>query len=235
MLFRSSGQVLRDRWASIEHMTGYLTYATGGFPELHPGIVDERVPVLSATLDTAAWMRPGYRWDPGMIQRIAPATAKAGVWNCPTLWIWMDESMQGLYPFGEPSPGSIPDSLQRGWWLRWGELAARTVSALQQAGAGILLGTDGSAGERIAEELQVLVKKGGLTTYQALAAGTRNAAAFTGTLDSTGTVAVNKRADLLLLNDNPLQDVTAVTSLAGVMVIGRWLTKIELAAARSGP
>ena len=40
--------------------------------------------------------------------------------------------------------------------------------------------------------------------------------------DTFGTVAVGRRADLILLNSNPLEDVANVSDRAGVMVRGRW-------------
>ena len=70
--------------------------------------------------------------------------------------------------------------------------------------------------------------RAGLTPYQALAAGTRNVAAFFGTLAETGTVAVGKRADLVLLAGNPLADIRQTARIAGVMLGGRWLARAEL-------
>ena len=55
-------------------------------------------------------------------------------------------------------------------------------------------------------ELESLVAAG-LTPYQALETGTRNVAVFFGTSATTGTIAVGKRADLILLDANPLADV----------------------------
>jgi len=43
-----------------------------------------------------------------------------------------------------------------------------------------------------------------------------------------GTVGVGKRADLLLVSANPLEDVRNSTRIEGVMVHGRWLTQSEL-------
>ncbi len=71
----------------------------------------------------------------------------------------------------------------------------------------------------------------GLTPYEVLRTGTVNIARFFGTEDQAGTVAVGKRADLLLLESNPLEDIEAVTQNAGVMVDGRWIS-VELIADR---
>jgi imidazolonepropionase-like amidohydrolase len=68
----------------------------------------------------------------------------------------------------------------------------------------------------------------GLTPYQALATGTRNVAAYAGTLDRTGTIETGKRADVVLLQANPLQDIANTTRIAGVMIGGRWLAKADI-------
>jgi hypothetical protein len=77
------------------------------------------------------------------------------------------------------------------------------------------------------EELAYLVGAG-LTPYEALRAGTHDAALVLGHLDEFGTVAVGRRADLLLLEASPLDDVSHAGQIDGVMVRGRWLSQGEL-------
>jgi imidazolonepropionase-like amidohydrolase len=98
------------------------------------------------------------------------------------------------------------------------------VKALQDSGAGLLLGLHLFAPS---EELQEFVRAG-LTPYQALVTGTRNPAVYFGTLDSSGTIAVGKRADLVLLQGNPLQDVGHTARPVGVMLGQRWLDRAEI-------
>ncbi|HSR50251.1 MAG TPA: amidohydrolase family protein [Acidobacteriota bacterium] len=82
-------------------------------------------------------------------------------------------------------------------------------------------------GFSIHEELGLFVEAG-LTPYQALRAATFKAASFAGALDEFGTLRQGRRADLLLLEANPLEDVAHVRQRAGVMVRGRWLSEAEL-------
>jgi imidazolonepropionase-like amidohydrolase len=112
----------------------------------------------------------------------------------------------------------------------------QVIRALQAAGAGLLSGTDGPdvpfmvctlPGFTLHRELAALVWAG-LTPYQALATSTRNVAAYFGTLDESGTVAVGKRADLVLLDGNPLVDISQTMHIAGVMLNGRWLSRATL-------
>ena len=76
-------------------------------------------------------------------------------------------------------------------------------------------------------ELASLVAAG-LTPYEALSTGTRNVAIYFDTLDESGTVDVGKRADLILLEANPLEDVGNTALLDGVMVGGRWVPRVEI-------
>ncbi|HKP11648.1 MAG TPA: amidohydrolase family protein [Blastocatellia bacterium] len=108
--------------------------------------------------------------------------------------------------------------------------------ALQAGGVLLLLGTDSSApglfpGASAQLELRELVEAG-LKPHQALAAGTRNAGQFIKRhvrgAETFGTVAPGQRADLLLLEANPLTKVDNISRIAGVTVRGRWLSKGEL-------
>jgi hypothetical protein len=110
------------------------------------------------------------------------------------------------------------------------------VRVFHQAGVPLLVGSDAPAagvvpGYSLHEELRNLVEVG-LTPYEALVAATRNPAAFLGT-DEFGTVEKGKRADLLLLEDNPLLDVTNAQQIVGVVVRGRWHAIAELIAGRT--
>jgi len=53
--------------------------------------------------------------------------------------------------------------------------------------------------------------------------------------DQFGLVTIGARADLLLLEANPLSDVSNAARRAGVMVRGRWLAESELRAMLEGP
>jgi imidazolonepropionase-like amidohydrolase len=106
------------------------------------------------------------------------------------------------------------------------------VRALHESGAQLLAGSDTPnpfvvPGFALREELKNLVEAG-LTPWAALATSTRDAARFADQLDGRGSVETGQRADLLLLEANPLEDVTNVGKLTGVMVHGRWLSRDEL-------
>jgi cytosine/adenosine deaminase-related metal-dependent hydrolase len=115
---------------------------------------------------------------------------------------------------------------------RFLELRRRIMKALHQGGVPFLLGSDAPQwwnvpGFSIQRELDAMAKAG-FTPYQAYEMGTRNVAEHFGAADQFGTVAVGKRADLVLLEANPLDDVSNWSKRAGVMVRGKWYDKGEI-------
>ncbi|MDX1521916.1 MAG: amidohydrolase family protein [Anaerolineae bacterium] len=118
---------------------------------------------------------------------------------------------------------------------QWRPLLMQLTKALHEHGALLALGTDVNVqgvvpGLSVHQELGLLVEAG-LTPFEALATGTRNAAQITGRMgaDSAwGTIEVGKRADLILLPGNPLEDVSHTQDRLGVMVRGQWFTQAEL-------
>ena len=106
--------------------------------------------------------------------------------------------------------------------------------ALHAAGVPILVGTDtgveGGLPMHIHRELELLVEAG-LSPYEALSAATKNAAVSVkrmGVEDAFGEVAVGQRADLILLESNPLENVRATRQRLGVMSRGRWYPQDKL-------
>jgi imidazolonepropionase-like amidohydrolase len=185
--------------------------------------------------------------DAVQLPAIAAALKQAGVWVCPTLFHM--KNIRGGVRLDAPWPefryvddkalnSSLADANEprpvEAKHLAVYAAYAKGVKLLHEAGVGLLLGTDASggvgypmAGFGVHRELQALVAAG-LTPYEALLTGTRNAAAYLGTLDSSGTVAVGKRADLVLLAENPLADIRHAAQPAGVMWSGRWLARADL-------
>ncbi len=185
-------------------------------------------------------------------RRIAGAAAAAraaGVSVVPTqvLWqmLWVPEDSAALSRrpelrymppatlaawYGTIRPGGRlrTDDERRGWIEKRGKI----LRALSDAGVPILLGTDAPQlfsvpGFSIHREMASMVAAG-MTPWQVLQSGTRNIAVHLGKLAESGTVEPGKRADLILLDANPLENVSNVQRRAGVMVRGRWLPEAEL-------
>ena len=123
-----------------------------------------------------------------------------------------------------PMPDSIPpnaDSVGRAML----EKRLRQVAAMQRAGVHILTGTDAPLrnsppGFGLHEEL-LLLARGGMSPFEVLKSATLEPARYFGMLDSAGTIARGKLADLVLLDANPLQDIRNTRRISAVVANGR--------------
>ena len=112
------------------------------------------------------------------------------------------------------------------------------LTGLQQAGILLLLGTDSGTGGMgivpgysIHDELRILIDNG-FSPYEAITAATVNAAIVVERMSGDGdfgAIEVGKRADLILVRDNPLEDITTIKEPLGVMASGRWYSQETLA------
>jgi imidazolonepropionase-like amidohydrolase len=123
-----------------------------------------------------------------------------------------------------PDAGTIPP------------LRRRILRALHEGGVPVLLGTDAPQifsvpGFSIHREMQIM-RDAGIPPYDILVSGTRNVveyfATHFGMARNFGTVEAGKRADLILLEGNPIEDIGNVRRQAGVMLRGQWLDRAEL-------
>ena len=110
-------------------------------------------------------------------------------------------------------------------------LRRRFIKALHDGGVPFLLGSDAPQlwnvpGFSAHRELGSLVAAG-LTPYQAIRTGTVAVAKFLGEEGKSGVVRQGARADLILLDANPLQDVANTLKINGVVVNGRWVGPAE--------
>lgn len=105
------------------------------------------------------------------------------------------------------------------------ELLSALLFEMHEAGVPLLSSTDsfGAAvpGFSVHQELALLVEAG-LTPYEALRTSTVNVAAYLGEADVAGTIEAGRRADFVLLENNPLVDISNASSVKGVFTHGRW-------------
>lgn len=125
---------------------------------------------------------------------------------------------------------ATPERIAR--FERMVDFHARLVRAFKDAGVPIVTGTDAMTsgvvpGFSLHDELELLTGAG-LTPTEALAAATRLPAVWLGVDVDRGTVETGKRADLVLLDADPLLDIANTRRIAGVFVNGRWTDRRKL-------
>lgn len=204
--------------ATIDHLDGYLRHLDGGAGPL----------------------------DEDALADVVRRTREAGARVVPTMALWevlvgaLDLETVTAYPELRYMPPDVVARWTEGHHRRLADpdfdperarriVANRTrvLEALHEGGVPVLLGTDSPQvfsvpGFSLRRELRRMAEAG-MTPYEILAAGTRNAGAYLSDTDGFGTVAPGQRADLVLLEANPLDDALRVTRPAGVMVRGHWL------------
>lgn len=235
-------RALDARQATVDHLDGYMSL-----------LIRDGSPLANAAPGFFGFdVADGA--DEGKIPQIVRMTRDAGTWNVPT------QSLIEHVMLPEPSAAELiaRDEMRyvprqmREQWLKakadrlaqpgydperarhFVEVRRKLIKGLQQGGAGLLLGSDAPQwfnvpGFALHHELRMLVDAG-LTPFEALSTGTRNVAQFLGQEDQFGTVAEGKRADLILLEANPLADVGNVQKRAGIMLGGRWLPESRIQA-----
>jgi imidazolonepropionase-like amidohydrolase len=235
---------LASKQSTVDHIDGYLEHAAGAAS----GNV--------GTGGAAARLLGGA--DSAKIHALAVATRDADAWVVPTEYLWENffsgrsaEEFQRL-----PEMRYIPRSMWNGWAnmaRQFGEgvqssnltaaekarfVAARRLMLRELARNGnrILMGTDSPQmmnvpGFALQHEVRAM-RDAGLTPLQILESGTRNVSQYVDRWlkgDARfGTVAVGQRADLVLLDGDPLANLDNLERRAGVMVRGRWVPAEEI-------
>ena len=202
--------------------------------------------------DVNEWVE--YDIDMSHIDDVAALVAEADMAVTPTL-ITNDMALLGLEDteglLSQPQyevirPETMETWRQGGRFVRWqGQqtyrrdnwrvLLVELTRAFNEHGVLINVGTDVSVegvipGYAVHQELLRLVEAG-LTNFEALAAGTRNPGITVERMvgqGNFGTVVTGNRADLILLPNNPLEDVSYTQERLGVMVRGTWFSQAEL-------
>ena len=182
----------------------------------------------------------------------AELARRNGTWLTPTLttmeWIAnQTHSLDGIRRL--PSLKYVPPLMQSKWLYsnRYNQetdpkriaridsmvnFHLRLVKAFKDAGVPVVAGTDAGVsgvvwGFSLHDEIELLVKAG-LTTEEALASATRLPATWLGIEDKTGTVEAGKYADLILLDSNPLDNISNTRKISGVFVNGRWVSRRKI-------
>jgi imidazolonepropionase-like amidohydrolase len=228
----------------IEHLDSYME-----------ALLRDDAPMKVSVSDAGVWRKMNWESldyvDEDKIPVLARATAKTGNFTCPTLTFFklnfaveQNEDEMRARPDFRFYPKNLHEgrfAAHRRFWsdppsaerrAKYQRVRNQLVKSIHQAGGKIMAGSDTPElflvyGFSLHRELQDLVAAG-LSNFDALAAATRNPAEFLKALGTIGTIERGKRADLILLTANPLENIANTEKRAGVMVRGRWFSQPEL-------
>jgi len=187
------------------------------------------------------------------LRQIAQDAADDGLWVTTTLYLMHSISdqaadLEGTLAATTESIYVHPNvfieygwALETNWYSYTGSQSSfpdylanqnKLLPMLNEAGVRLMSGTDTALsylvpGFSLHQELEVMGDVG-LSPYDVLKTSTYNPALFLDELDEFGTVEASKRADLVLLDSNPLDDISNTQKIAGVMVRGRWFDRTDL-------
>jgi len=222
-------RVLSNGQVTIEHLSGFIDNDAGDY------IIPEHE-----------------------LPKYAKLAADAGTYICPTIAVYqmyvpnkdlhlledrpemalISPGMKFLWQYFS-RPGAMGSITYQGDYpARINGMFLGTTRILHENGVKFVLGTDSDnpylvPGISLLDELDYLIEAG-FSPYEALETGTRNAAEAMGKLGEFGTIEPGKRADLILMADNPLEKVSAVRKQSGVMLRGRWLSEEQIQSMLNG-
>jgi imidazolonepropionase-like amidohydrolase len=197
------------------------------------------------------YVAPDGTIDEAKLGEVVRLTREAGAWVVPTMALW--EVLRGALDVetvrAYAETRYMPPEMVEQWTSRVESIHAapdfdpeaarqlvanrmRILRELHEGGVGILAGTDAPQvfsvpGFSMHREMQRMVDAG-MTPYEVVRSATRNVGEYFSNEDDFGTIAVGRRADLLLVDGNPLEDVANIARRTGVLVHGRWLPESDI-------
>jgi imidazolonepropionase-like amidohydrolase len=216
-------------------------------------VVDAGQKMIAHTEEVAKHTHGDYSHE--KIDYYAGRIANGGVWMTPTLVttrsiLALFDDPNGLR--GRPESVYSRHPMQAGIWAFITDNLYRPIPAdvrrklsddfekfqrpltkvFHDKGGRLMTGTDSLfpglvAGFAVHRELQELVNVG-LTPFESLRTSTTEPFVYLGESDRSGTITVGKYTDMVLVDENPLKDISATSKISGVMIRGRWIDSVEI-------
>jgi imidazolonepropionase-like amidohydrolase len=241
---------------SIEHLTGILLACSSREAELRQQQLNppsHKETPRQTSLRQRAWQQAVLEsYSPQKAEQLYSKLLANHTWQVPTLPLLIELAF--LTPAtdraNDPNLKYIPQNLQKIWkqgraeslanktsgdFLLRAELVEASLKAvgdMHAAGIPIMAGTDSTApnlvpGFALHDSIADLVRAG-LTPMEALQAATSKPAEFLDRANEQGTIAPGQRADLVLLDANPLADIHNTQKIRAVFLKGKYLDRATL-------
>jgi hypothetical protein len=242
--------------ASIEHLTGILLACSSREAELRQQQLNpppHKETPRQTSLRQRAWQQAVLdTYSHEKAQQLYAKLLANHTWQVPTLPLLIE--LAYLTPAtdraNDPNLKYIPQNLRQVWKQGRAESLANKTSAdfllraklveaslkavgdMHDVGIPIMAGTDSTApnlvpGFALHDSIADLVRAG-LTPMEALQAATSKPAEFLARSNEQGTIAPGQRADLVLLDANPLQDIRNTQKIHAVILKGKYLDRAAL-------
>ena len=234
-------RALESGFATIDHVDGFLE-----------GLVPE-----NANVDPNENGFFGYNFtslaDTTRIEDLVRLSKEQKVWVVPTQTLferWFAPTTADEM-LSEPEMKYMPQSVLNNWrqrkiestgensqfdeaqWQQFIKIRRQLIKTIQEEGQGLLLGSDAPQlfnvpGFSIHHEMQTMISAG-LTPLEIIQSGTINVAEYLDMTDQMGQIKEGMIADVILVKSNPLDDISALKELSGVMLEGKWISEDKIA------
>ena len=221
--------MFEERQYALAHAEEFIYDTTNSSRDQDLPQVEARIPEFTREMArTRTWLMPnftGFRSIGLMVNDLDAFLARPEIRYLPP-------PVRRLWgPATNPYTARLTRANYPGIHTRY-QLLQRMVRSFDSAGVRLLIGTDAMntgvvPGISTHDELEALVAVG-LTPFEALRAATANAAEFLAVPGQRGVVAVGQKADLLLLDASPLENVANSRRIAGVILRGQWLSRDDV-------
>lgn len=226
----------------------------GHIPKAFEGQLDKAfVPGFGMVAHAEEFSKHSDKFEDADAVRFAKLAKQSGTWVTPNLVAmrWIASQARSLDELrANPQNAYMHPLLQSKWvkangynprlskpstvayFDRMVEFHRRLVRAFKAEGVPMVAGSDTLvsgvvSGFSLHDELELLAGAG-MTNAEVLASATRLSAQWLGVDKDRGTIEVGKRADLVLLDADPLADIANTRKIAGVFLSGRFLGRTEL-------
>lgn len=181
--------------------------------------VEHNIPVAPLYADVVnLWKQTDVRNTPTLV--VTYGGLNGEYWWYAKDNVWEDKKLNRFFPRETLDARSIRRETAPDWDFYHVEVA-KTAKKLRDAGIGIQIGGHGQL-QGLSPNWEIwMLTQGGMSNWEALRAATIDGADYLGLSKEIGSLEVGKRADLVVHNTNPLDNIRATIDTRYVMVNGR--------------